>query len=374
MNMISFNVFFKFCYCIRLVTGWDLSNFNIGTNYYISSIAIYRTKAFLALPRSICHNNVSNPTVVDVPWTGDYIYPSTSITANLRHQILDYQQWGVCEDLQDAISLAVEPKKPKIWILDKGSDLCPPKIASFTLSYNHIYSRHILENIPRANLNILVIDPEYDQYGYRAYIGNAGNNILLVFSLEELKLWELTLSPIDYPFGTISVDFMSISKTEPVLYIAGKNTTELFSLKLEQIRDSEDILTSNQVSSIFLHLGDSVEYNVTFHGHKLGLATGLETDLKSGLSYFMVNDNVILRWLIGSPLRAEFHDVLAQSYEKLPYVSDLFTGPQYGLWALVNPLPPEQCIELNAINENIPKPRSRVVRILKYNKFLDSMS
>lgn len=71
---------------------------------------------------------------------------------------------------------------------------------------------------------------------------------------------------------------------------------------------------------------------------------------------------------------AEHHNVLTQSFEQLPYVADLFTDPQNALWALVNPLPLEGCLEINnTITENIPKLESRVVKILKYNKLVDNI-
>lgn len=69
---------------------------------------------------------------------------------------------------------------------------------------------------------------------------------------------------------------------------------------------------------------------------------------------------------------AENHNVLGQSSERLPYVSQLFTGPYNGLWALVNPLNEEQCFEYqNDLNRtNIIKLEHRVVQILRYNKLV----
>lgn len=61
-----------------IVNSWGLNNFGINENYYVSSVAIYRTRAFFALPRSVCYNNVSNPTVVEVPWTGGYKHSATN--------------------------------------------------------------------------------------------------------------------------------------------------------------------------------------------------------------------------------------------------------------------------------------------------------
>lgn len=68
---------------------------------------------------------------------------------------------------------------------------------------------------------------------------------------------------------------------------------------------------------------------------------------------------------------AEYHNLLAQSYDALPYVSSLFTGPQNGIWALVNPQRPTLCSDHNRTlpesSGNYPKLKSRVVKLLKYN-------
>lgn len=74
-----------------------------------------------------------------------------------------------------------------------------------------------------------------------------------------------------------------------------------------------------------------------------------------------------------SSLAAENHNVLGQSYEKLPFVSELFTGPHYGLWALVNPLTEEQCFKKLLNQTDIPQLRDRVLQILRYNMFLKNM-
>lgn len=63
---------------------------------------------------------------------------------------------------------------------------------------------------------------------------------------------------------------------------------------------------------------------------------------------------------------AEFHDVLAQSYERLPYVSQIFTGPQNGIWALVNHAGPDSCGSEEA--NDLETLDTRVVKIMKYNR------
>lgn len=45
-----------------------LTSLGISENVYISDIAVYFNKAFLAIPRTVCSNNVTQPTLLDVPW------------------------------------------------------------------------------------------------------------------------------------------------------------------------------------------------------------------------------------------------------------------------------------------------------------------
>ncbi|XP_018567486.1 uncharacterized protein LOC108908061 [Anoplophora glabripennis] len=354
---------FSLCILFAIAYSWDLNYFGIDENYYISSIAIYRARAFLALPRSCCHNNISNPTVVEVPWTGSFRQPASS---HFRFNILEYQKRKECDKIQDAISLDMEPRKPKLWILDKGNEFCNPKILSYNVIFNTISEISELQNVPRENLNVITIDPQQSEFGSRIYIGNAGDSTLLVFSSNNLKWRKLTLRDMSNPAISINADYLAISKTDSFMYITGRKSLELFSINLHDVRSSEE--PSSNESEKEINVSSTV--NVTLIGQKLGMSTGLETDFKSGLSYYMVRDYVVVRWMIGLPMEAEYHTVLTQSYEELPYVSELFTDPyHYGLWALVNPLSSEDCQEANnTIAENIHKLKSRVVKVLKYNK------
>lgn len=79
---------------------------------------------------------------------------------------------------------------------------------------------------------------------------------------------------------------------------------------------------------------------------------------------------IILLFLSSKPLTAEYHTVLAQSYEELPYVSHMFSDPQNNIWALVNPYKPLWCTDRNRTYEEpeeVPEISTRIVKILKYN-------
>lgn len=64
--------------------------------------------------------------------------------------------------------------------------------------------------------------------------------------------------------------------------------------------------------------------------------------------------------------------MLYQSYEHFPYVSHLFNGPQMGIWAVVNPLPPQTC-DVNSTDSFVlpadtPDIKARVVKLLRFNQ------
>ncbi|KAG5883609.1 hypothetical protein JTB14_025183 [Gonioctena quinquepunctata] len=343
---------------------WDLSDFGVDdNNYYVSSVAIYRSRAFLALPRSVCYNKISGPTLLETSWIDELLHSPTILSGR---KILEYQQWGECSYIQDAVSLDIEHRTHRLWILDKGNELCQPKVVSYSLFFNSISETSELTNIVGTYLNILTIDREVAVTGPRAYVGNAGQNILLVFSLEKLIWWKVELLNMYNPLSTINVDYIATSKTGPELFITSEKELDLFALDLEIVRNAEEP-SALDTEKILLRS------NVTLIGKKLGKSRGLEADYKSGLSYFMLRDYAILRWLIGFPMRAEYHSVLAQSFEKLPFVSELFTGPRNGLWAIVNPAGPGDCLNLNGTAENLPELESRVVRIMRYNKFVEDL-
>lgn len=70
------------------------------------------------------------------------------------------------------------------------------------------------------------------------------------------------------------------------------------------------------------------------------------------------------------PLTAEYHDVIIQSYQMFPYVSQIFHGSKNTIWALVNPGKSEFCYgdERNSQNHllnDLPRLENRIVKIVQ---------
>lgn len=97
------------------------------------------------------------------------------IFVNGRSQLSDLQQWDVCDNIQDAVSLDVESRKLKLWILDKGNEKCSPKLLSYSLLYNDILETIDFKDIVSKDWNCLEIEQRSKDHDTKAYIGNAGN-------------------------------------------------------------------------------------------------------------------------------------------------------------------------------------------------------
>lgn len=77
--------------------------------------------------------------------------------------------------------------------------------------------------------------------------------------------------------------------------------------------------------------------------------------------------------IFSTPLTAENHDVLIQSYEILPYVSHLFKTLQNDIWALINPLPVQDCATVEDRKNfrwptEIPEVHNRIMQLVKVIK------
>ncbi|GJQ83886.1 hypothetical protein Trydic_g19827 [Trypoxylus dichotomus] len=342
-----------------ILLSWDLSVLKISYTYYASSVAVYKNRAFVAIPRSSCYNNISNPTLVEVPWASDD--SKHGLFRKKMYPPYKEQRWGSCRDHQDVISLDVDGGRAKLWALDRGSRRCSPKIVIYNLHYNTIASSSKLIDIDGEKLSNLVIDPDESNSGKKAYVGGI-ENYILVFYARGTKLWKIKiLNALDVHIH-IPTNFLAISAKAPVLYLTGPDDLKLYSMNLTMLKDGEE--TNLKRKDVFLQL------ITTTIGEKLGPSSGLTLDSNDGLYYYMTRDYAVVRWNTSMPLVAEYHDVVMQTYETLPFVSQFFYGPKNSIWALVNPAGPETCQQSNGnipswMYGDLPKMKSRIVRILE---------
>ncbi|XP_060522245.1 uncharacterized protein LOC132699508 [Cylas formicarius] len=337
-----------------LICCWDLSSQGFDDYYYVSDIAIYFNKVFLALPRKTCFNGVKHPTVLEVSWT-ELSHP----LSKTRIKAISGQTEGNCSELLNAVALDIETRRSKLWILDKGNEACSPKLIAYMLFQNSFSDLNIvLSGISGKMLNTIVIDDEIGIPTSRAFVGNTGENSIVVIYLDDMEWRKFALVEAN-KFLPINADFIAISKDKSLLYFTSTESTTMFSTN-----------TTNFAEPI----SEVASANVTVLGHKLGVSSALETDYRNGLIYYLTRDYAVVRWSTGYPMMAEYHQVLAQSYKRMPFVSRIFTGPQRGIWALVNPFSPRECDFMNqsvALDSQSVTLKKRAIRIMRFNKFLD---
>lgn len=67
-NFLNFLSITAFLQGIAALDLENLRSLGVGDDFYVNDIAVYFNRAFLALPRTVCLNNVTHPTLVEVPW------------------------------------------------------------------------------------------------------------------------------------------------------------------------------------------------------------------------------------------------------------------------------------------------------------------
>lgn len=224
--------------------AWNLQSYGFQKHYYISSLAVFRQRTFLTLPRSSCFNkNTSNPTLIELPWSGENanVIPRTKVwLLNIKKQT-----WGECRQLQDAVSVDVEAKKGKLWVLDKGNGLCDGKVVVFNLFFNYEVGVSVLKGVERGGATVLVVDPA--SHAEKVYVGGLAGEIIVV-STDTMKWKRVKLEDC-----LVLTDSMTISKNSGTLFITSTKSEDLFSLNLKEL---STVLEKQKVSQLLItHIG-----------------------------------------------------------------------------------------------------------------------
>ncbi|XP_063989994.1 uncharacterized protein LOC135169179 [Diachasmimorpha longicaudata] len=344
-------------------SSWDFSKCNVSDDMTIWKFAIWRNRVFFAVPRwsdnSHCH-----PTLLEAPWYPDHppefllllphVYRST-VFAYPSREIQTSSK--LCKNLISVVGVDIDTRG-RLWVLDSPEKTrCPAKIVLFDLRKNEEICRDNLLGISKEGLKNLLIDPVVGPRGHRAYIGDPGDNSLLIYNIDHMGLrtwWKTELQlPRDHP-RIISTD-LAICRNHR-LFITGANSLDLFSVNLEVLR--------NQDSQA---LAPPQTTNTTYHGIKMGVSSGLLCDSKGGLHYFLVTEHASVRWDTKRHLKAGSHAVLLQSEQALS-LTDYRMDVQRNVWGLVNARHPYLGEYGN--RRATGKLSDRVVRVSKYNLFV----
>lgn len=180
--------------------------------------------------------------------------------------LYDLQDWGNCDHVQNAIALDMEMLRIRLWILDKGSKKCSPKLVIHSLYEKSDYTSNVPDYVPQDKLSSILIDNDLKLNGPRAYIGVDGEAYLVIFSLRKFQWLQIFVqSTKSLP---ISTKFLSFSRPESLLYITGAHERAIFSLNLNDIEIPWD-----EVIIIFsVSLSNKIVVVYRFHHKKYNIS------------------------------------------------------------------------------------------------------
>ncbi|XP_068084330.1 uncharacterized protein [Anabrus simplex] len=284
----------------------------------VRRVAVWRTRAFLCVPRSDDEDAEAPATLLEAVWPEKGSIPSS-------YPNFDMQEVGNCFAFQSVVALDVEAPRARLWVLDAGGHGCEPKLVIFDLINNKELLHIELTDTPGKWLSSLVVDST-GSLAPRAYIGDSGRGGLLVYSLRDRRWWQLDLKDAGTP--VIAWD-LALSRREPLLYITSPDTEMMFGLNLIDLR-------RNHAPPVYDSRPVAETASVQVLGRKLGLSAGLAMDHRAGLHYFLLRDSSVVRWDTRRPLSPEAHSVAFHSTELLPVTAHLFVCPHRQVWAVVS--------------------------------------
>ncbi|XP_076649428.1 uncharacterized protein LOC143357092 isoform X2 [Halictus rubicundus] len=323
-------------------TCWNFEAVDLPEDVFLSRFSIWRNRAFLAAPRWR-----RNGTTEETGTLFEAVWPEASFPSVKTRKVFSsglHDRSMTC--LRSTVDVNVDVRG-RLWALEvPDKNDCSARIVLYNLKRsNQLISSTELTNVPTNNLRAFVID----ESGSRAYIGDAGEESIVVFMPEKEKWWTIKMIHVPEVPRVSSTD-LAISRKNSVLYLTGSSSLNLFSINLEELWSEEDNLFNSK----------SLNVSVTWHGTKMAASSGLFCDVKDGLHYFMPTERASVRWDTRLPLEAESHSVLVQN-EDCPCITDYATDSQKNLWGLINPECPFQ-------SDDSPKLplKSRTIKIGKY--------
>ncbi|XP_034939902.1 major royal jelly protein 1-like [Chelonus insularis] len=361
--LILFKLLLIIITIITSSTAWNFSKVSLPDDVLIWRFVLWKNRAYLAIPRwqSGLNNSV---TLLEAPW----IEPETMFLMNIPQPSVkpfpSLQEQSLGDDCDNIISvtgLDID-SRGRLWVLDSPTSVdCSAKIIIFDLHRRTEVSRSTLTGVATKELKTIVIDPTIGLYGYRGYVGDPGDESIIVYNIGRTgqKWWKLKLLHKS-TVPRIYTGDLAVSKRNSRLYLTGYKSLDLFSIDLDILR-YEDFLSFPR--KVFRHRNASV----TWHGIKLGLSSGLLCDSKDGLHYFLVTEYASVRWDTKYDLKATNHEILEQS-EQVLSITDYRTDSQKNVWGLVNGHYPFNKRK-NLIATKKWNPTSRVIQILHSRSF-----
>ncbi|KAK2586168.1 hypothetical protein KPH14_001435 [Odynerus spinipes] len=288
--------------------------------------------------------------LLEVPWPEFAFNPLTSIFTPTTLYFCDRtSNVESCKELRSIHGLDVD-SRGRLWILDAPNNGTAKIVVYDLRRYNRQVVSANLAGIPTKGLTTLVIDVINAQLGSNAYIGDPGDESIVIFNLEQAKWWKVKMEH-DFRIPTVYSTDIAISQRNSMLYITGRDTLDLFAVNLDEIRKRE-----------FTNDDETQSVNVSWLGTKMGFSSGFICDAKDGLHYFIISEKASVRWNTYYDLKAENHLVLLQD-ELVPCITDYAMDSQKSVWGLIN----RQCPLLSKKNTSKGIPlQFRTIKVSKY--------
>ncbi|XP_017755153.1 PREDICTED: uncharacterized protein LOC108547235 [Eufriesea mexicana] len=336
-------------------TDMKFAAVDLPDDVFIRKFAIWRGRAFLAIPRWQKNGIVNNGVTVY-----EAIWPESSFLSVRISKVssIDLHNKLINDGCRRSVMDLHVDVRGRLWLLDVPENLgCPARVIVHNLKRNNqLVSSTDLTNVPTQNLRALVVDYS----GNKGYIGDPGDESIIAYIPEEEKWWRIKMIHGPEVPRVFSTD-LAISWKNSTLYLTGSNTLNLFSINLEEAWNDRNSSTYNDVcrSISFKKWRNAT---IVWHGTKMGTSSGLFCDVEDGLHYFMSLERASVRWDTKLPLKAESHSVLVQN-QNCPCISDYAMDGQKILWGLINSRCPNTIVD----SSTKVTVKSRTTRIGKYS-------
>ncbi|XP_059622715.1 uncharacterized protein LOC132265933 [Phlebotomus argentipes] len=267
--------------------GWCLQSLGVQQcDFELLHVSVHHLKAFLSVKSK---NTSQIATLVETSWPENLLHFVARRFPNAQAHNLATG----CQRIVQSWRTAVDAKS-RLWVIDRGSPKCPPKLIVYNLRtpWNSEVHRHVFGNATEGIFTSLTIDPETHAGRFtRAYLTLKESNCFVVYSLEE-KSFRTLCSKDTARFSE------SVILPTGQLYLYDSTRNSLHFGDMRRIRDEE------------FHRNDVIFWETMIIGSLLGSGRSLTVDSHNFLYYIIPRDGVIVKWNTATPLTAENHDVL----------------------------------------------------------------
>lgn len=324
-----------------LVSAWSLENLrkNVG-NFRVRHVTVYYMRAFLCIESENTAVSHRIPTLIEATWPENIIpivpkiFPTTD-----GHAI----HAGDCDKIHSAIGTSVD-RKGRLWVIDNGSYLCPPKLLVYLiLPWTGLMVGEPMQSVDDGRVTAILCDPVYSRNGStRAFITLYEYDFMLVYYLKEERFGKIYFrdhrTRIDYPFQPTEIAWARTGKT---VYVANNRTGELCSINVTKLKITSNesvslvnISTKNKtiVKLTIILFNPQSKVPIKHIGTLLGPPRSLAADPKGALYYVLPRDGVVLRWNGHRPLKAEKHEILMFSGAEM---TQIVFGARGSVWLVI---------------------------------------